>query len=82
MIIKEIHVGITYPYQLASYMYGRVELATLVSVEEGEDPDQVKRILFDKLLKQCKNEAITIVHGHDAQLIEEKTSDSSRRRRF
>jgi len=63
MKIKEIYVGIIYPYQLAPYMYGRVERAELLVVEEGDDPESLKKERFEKMLMEAKKEANEIVCG-------------------
>lgn len=90
MKIKEIHIGVTYPYQLAPYMYGRVEKAELLVVEEGDDPESLKKERFEKMLIEAKEAANEIVCG-DAFVVETKkqtetsiafVSLPTRRRRF
>jgi len=82
MKIKEIHVMISYPYQLAPYMYGRVELTELIEIDGTENPEGIKTETAMKLISQCKDISHTIVVGENKSVEhEQKPSDSSQRRR-
>jgi len=87
MKIKEIHVGITYPYQLAPYMYGRIELAELIAIEPHDIEEEVKQKTIEKLKAQCKEEALKMVIGDEEQKEPEPpqnapSSTTRRKRRF
>lgn len=86
MKIKEILIGVTYPYQLAPYMYGRVDLNEVITLEEGDNPENIKKEVLLRLTKQAKEEAHNIVIGvgEKGPTEEPKTEPSleGRRRRF
>jgi len=83
---KEISVGVTYPYQLGPYMYGRVDLSELIVIEEGDNIESIKTGLINKLKKQAEEGALLIVHGEKASdnVISgaESPTSTRRRRRF
>lgn len=87
MKIKEIMVGIVYPYQLSQYLNGKVELSEVIAIEESDDVEKVKTEALFRLTKQCKEHAHNIIIGvgEGAPTSSDQTQTGSiegRKRRF
>jgi hypothetical protein len=60
MKVKEIRVLVTYPYQLAPYLYGKVEMAEVVGVDDSEvvDTEQAEADIVKRLIGSCKQASL------------------------
>lgn len=55
MNIKEITVGYTYTKNLGNYQSVKVDAAVTITVEHGQDIDELYSKAYDNMKKQVKN---------------------------
>ena len=60
MIIKEIYVAISLPYEKKPYQFGKIEFSELIAIEDGEDVEKIRGERFDHLLSLAKEQANAI----------------------
>lgn len=60
MVIKEIYVAISLPYEKKPYQFGKIEFSELIAIEDGEDVEEIRMDRFDHLLSLAKEEANAI----------------------
>ena len=63
MITKEVHVGLTFPYQKEKFQYGRVEFKDIIVIEENDDPDKVRQEVFDNLRRNAQISIDKVLQG-------------------
>lgn len=76
MQTKQIRVLISFPYQIANYMYGKVEMEEIIEVSEKDTPQLIEAITAERLSVLCKEQAIKIISGMEQGIKEEVESQS------
>ena len=61
MIIKETYIGISLPYQMSKFKFGKVDCFELIGIEEGENVDDIREKRYAHLLKQLQTQVNKIV---------------------
>ena len=85
MKTKETTVSVSVPYQLAQFMYGKVELGDTITLDEGEDVTVVRRARFCELRDEAKEMARMMTMGDkklDVPVSPVPANQPARRRRF
>jgi hypothetical protein len=78
MKIKEIRIAISYPYQLAPYLVGKIELEEIIILEEETAAD-IEAETIKALIKRCKQGALDAFS--DESISEKEQSPPTRRHR-
>ena len=82
MKTKETTVSVSVPYQLAQFMYGKVELADTMTLDEGESETVVRRARFCELRDEAKEMARMMTMGDKKPEVCAAADRGLRRRRF